>query len=84
MIDPMRDIDIWEKKADGKWYTKDTVANHITDPGIDEVRSVLVASEDRTFGVNNTGFYWKKGTEQKKSISNVRVFHANDKEFIVL
>jgi hypothetical protein len=83
-VEPMRDIDIWEKKADGKWYTKDTVANHIADPGIDEVRSVLVAPEDRTFGVNNTGFYWKEGTEQKNSLSNVRGFNANDKEFIVL
>ena len=37
-IEHMRDPEIWEKNSNGNWVTKDSVANHVNDDGIDEVR----------------------------------------------
>ncbi|MBY0431837.1 MAG: N-acetyl sugar amidotransferase [Rhodospirillales bacterium] len=37
MVEPMRDRSIWEK-VDGAWRTKDSIANHLDEPGVDEVR----------------------------------------------
>jgi hypothetical protein len=41
MIEPMRDPRIWEKDADGDWRTKDSIANHVNDEGVDAVRLPL-------------------------------------------
>jgi len=38
MIAPMRDPRIWEQKDDGSWVTKDSIANHVEDAGVDAVR----------------------------------------------
>ena len=40
-IDPLRDISIWEKNTNGEWAVNDSVANHVSDKGIDEVRLPL-------------------------------------------
>ncbi|MBM3231401.1 N-acetyl sugar amidotransferase [Candidatus Peregrinibacteria bacterium] len=37
-VDHLRDPLIWEKDANGQWKTKDSIANHIHDAGIDDVR----------------------------------------------
>lgn len=44
VIEPLRDLNIWEKIGD-KWEIKDSVVNHINDLGIDEVR--LQLTDDR-------------------------------------
>lgn len=36
-VEHLRDPKIWEKK-DGKWQVKDSVVNHINDPGVEEAR----------------------------------------------
>ncbi len=41
MIEPMRDPAIWEKDAGGKWRTRDSVGNHIEDPGVEAARRPL-------------------------------------------
>ncbi|MFH1841398.1 MAG: N-acetyl sugar amidotransferase [Candidatus Nealsonbacteria bacterium] len=41
-IDHLRDPQIWEKDSQGKWQIKDSITNHIQDPGVDEVRLPLV------------------------------------------
>jgi hypothetical protein len=83
-VEPMRDLDIWQKDADGKWRAKDSVVNHLNDPGVEEVRPELVKAEDRTFGENNRAYFWKEGKDPTYSIRDARGFHVNDKKFIVL
>ena len=39
-IERLRDPSIWEN-AGGVWRVKDSVANHVEDPGVDEVRLPL-------------------------------------------
>lgn len=41
MIEPLRDPSIWEKDANGVWRTRDSVANHVNDPGVDRARMPL-------------------------------------------
>jgi N-acetyl sugar amidotransferase len=41
LVEPMRDSRIWAKDAEGRWYTTDSIANHVDDPGVDEVRLPL-------------------------------------------
>src|SRR3989344_6009256 len=45
LIDPLRDPKIWEKDAKGEWRVKDSIANHASDPGVNEARGELL--EDR-------------------------------------
>ncbi len=42
LVEPMRDPAIWEKSGAGEWRVKDSVANHINDPGVDAARRTLV------------------------------------------
>lgn len=37
-VAPMRDLNIWEQGPGGVWRVKDTVANHVNDPGVEDVR----------------------------------------------
>jgi hypothetical protein len=84
-IEPMRDEDIWERDSKGQWQTKDNIANHKYDPGIDKARNETVAPDDRTFGKNNYGFYWKEGLiKSEQLIHDSRTFKSDDKSFIVL
>ncbi len=84
-VEPMRDDEIWEKDSYGKWMVKDSVKNHINDDGIEEVRPDSLNEEDLTFGKNNKGFYWKEQIQKEKEISkDVRGFHVDDKQFIIL
>lgn len=39
LVEPMRDPSIWEKRS-GQWRAKDSVANHVNDPGVDQARAV--------------------------------------------
>jgi N-acetyl sugar amidotransferase len=34
-IEHLRDSRIWEQDEDGKWYRKDSVENHVEEPGVD-------------------------------------------------
>lgn len=38
MIEPMRDPRIWEKRPDGSWVTKDSIANHVNEEGVEAAR----------------------------------------------
>lgn len=83
-IDPLRDLDIWEKSADGDWIATDSVANHVNDPQVEAARVPLVALEDRTFGENNRDFYWREGLQGSSIGQSVRSFNQDDLDFIVL
>jgi hypothetical protein len=37
-IDPFRDLNIWGKDSNGTWELKDSIINHVDDPGIEDVR----------------------------------------------
>lgn len=41
-VEHLRDPRIWEKDDKGNWHIKDSVANHINDPGVDKARLPLV------------------------------------------
>lgn len=82
-IEPMRDLDIWGLDSQGNWVVKDSVANHVHDPGVEAARVSLLASEDRTFGANNLGFYWREDLAASPSWKDVRPYQS-DEEFIVL
>jgi len=47
-IEPMRDPAIWERDASGAWRVTDSVANHASDPGVEEAR-IPVVDADRPF-----------------------------------
>lgn len=47
-IEHLRDKSIWEKAADGSWRTRDSVANHRADPGVEKAR--------RPLGKERTGY----------------------------
>ncbi len=83
-VEPMRDLDIWEKDGQGNWAANDSVANHAHDPGVEEARVPLVAPDDRTFGKNNRGFYWREDLPGLKPGRDLRTFNPDDLEFIVL
>lgn len=41
-VDPLRDPQVWEKDSAGTWRVKDSIGNHIKDPGVDKVKLPLV------------------------------------------
>jgi N-acetyl sugar amidotransferase len=82
-LEPMRDLDIWEKDSGGRWVAKDSVANHINDSAVAAARVPLVLPADRTFGANNRGFYWREDLAVAASWQDARGFLPED-EFIVL
>ncbi len=84
-IEPMRDPDIWEKKVDGTWVAKDTVANHIYDPWVGAARVPQVA--DRTFSEWNRHLYYSDGRFDNQAFTNpwLRIeSHNEQRDFIVL
>ena len=46
-IDPFRDLNIWNKNSNGAWELKDSIINHIDDPGIEDVR--IPVSDPRNY-----------------------------------
>jgi N-acetyl sugar amidotransferase len=83
-VEPMRDLDVWEKDGDGRWKVKDSVVNHLNDPDVDSVRPEPVKAEDRTFSEKNSAYFWDEGMEKLESIRDVRGFHIDDEKPIVL
>ncbi|MEG6548845.1 N-acetyl sugar amidotransferase [Desulfocurvibacter africanus] len=79
----MRDHEIWEQLVDGTWRARDSVVNHVNDPGVDAVRVPLVAAEERTFGSNNQGLYWS-GEPADGTAAHHTNRSAADNSFIVL
>ena len=76
-VEPMRDLNIWQKNPDGTWETTDSVANHLNDPEVENARVRQV--NDRTFSKRNEYLYYnpfkKKARIKNKSASE---------EFIIL
>jgi N-acetyl sugar amidotransferase len=83
-IDPMRDKDIWEKDKKGNWVPNDTIVNHLSDPGVEAAIVPLVAPEDRTFGNNNLGFYWREDLSFDNRTEEMRNYSSNRDDFIIL
>lgn len=83
-IDPMRDLEIWNKDSSGEWVVKDSLANHVNDLAVDAARVPLVPPEERTFGENNRGFYWREDLSNTSQLENVRSYQVDDLDFIVL
>ena len=44
LIERMRDPAVWEKASDGTWRTKDSIANHVKDPGVAAARLATVGN----------------------------------------
>jgi N-acetyl sugar amidotransferase len=83
-IDPMRDLEIWLKDTDGTWIARDWVGNHANDPHVEAAGVPLVPKEDRTFGGNNRGFYWRGQKTEVSVDAQVRSFNTSELDFIVL
>ncbi|WP_449245820.1 N-acetyl sugar amidotransferase [Desulfobacca acetoxidans] len=83
-IEPMRDLDIWEKNDQGKWVVNDSVVNHAHDEGIDHVRVQQVG--DKTFSEHNKGLYYHDGLEENRESNEVavRANRMDPLDFIVL
>lgn len=45
-IEPFKDLKMWEKNLNNKWEIKDSITNHINDPGVDNVRLQVVDPRD--------------------------------------
>jgi hypothetical protein len=41
LIEPLRDPSIWEKDENGTWRARDSVVNHVNDPGVEQARLPL-------------------------------------------
>jgi len=63
---------------------KDSVVNHVSNPGVEAARVPLVLPADRTFGENNRGFYWKEDCPGFSRELELRRFETDDLDFIVL
>ena len=83
-IAPMRDSDLWEKDKKGNWIPNDTIGNHVGDVGVAAARIPLVAPEDRTFGSNNFGFYWREDLSFNNTTEETRDCSTNRDDFIIL
>ena len=46
-IDPFRDLNTWDKNSNGAWKLKDSIIDHLDDPGIEDVR--LPVSDPRNY-----------------------------------
>jgi len=84
MIEPMRDETIWSKNNDGTWQVDDCITNHVEDSQVEESRLALVNGKDRTFGVNNEGYYCEKGSVKPVEVDDELVSSKNNKGFITL
>ncbi len=58
-VEPMRDLRIWEKDAAGIWQVKDSIANHLDDPGLDAVR-LPVDKTNAEYRQNLPPYYWER------------------------
>jgi N-acetyl sugar amidotransferase len=56
LVDPLRDPQIWEKNSKGEWYAKDSIANHVNDPGVDDVRVPLVEDREMLCSTNQPSY----------------------------
>lgn len=56
LIEPMRDLDIWEKNADGEWVVKDSIDRHPI--GEREEKARIPLTEDLTFSEQNRHLYY--------------------------
>lgn len=83
-IEPMRDPEVWNKDSSGRWSPKDSIVNHVADPGVESVRVPLVAPEDRTFGENNRGLYWRGDRPDAVDAHLDRRSARSDLDFVVL
>ena len=52
LVEPMRDTRIWERGEDRKWRTKDSIINHVIEPGVDEARLPNVG-KNQGFRINS-------------------------------
>lgn len=83
-IEPMRDRDLWGRRALGEWVANDTVMNHVHDPGVEAARVPLV--EDRTFGERNRHLYYSDHSQPSlRSREGMAVRESPEElDFIVL
>ncbi len=64
MVDPLRDMRIWEKTAGGTWQLTDSVFRHEIGPR--EKAARVLQSTDRTFNENNRAQYFNMQNPPKK------------------
>jgi hypothetical protein len=83
-IEYQRDLSIWEKVANGKWVTKDSVTNHVSDPGVEKARLPLVHEDDRTFGRSNLAFYYSSRHTPLSNTDDRFVMQSGRDEFVML
>ena len=64
LIDPMRDLSIWEKNGNN-WILKDSVSNHIKNKFTEKAR--VVQKNDRVFDESNKNLYYNPDNPPQKS-----------------
>jgi N-acetyl sugar amidotransferase len=83
-IEHQRDLSIWQRDAQNRWFCKDSVVNHINDPGIDKVRLPLLEEEERTFGKNNYSFYYSANHIPFDNVDDRFIQSAGRDEFLII
>ena len=83
-IAPMRDISLWEQDSATGWKVNDSVASHLDDLHVEDVRVPLVPFEDRTFEKNNFGFYWNRNSPEVFSGQDVQSARVENDNFVFL
>lgn len=48
-VDPLRDPEMWERDPDGAWSVRDSIANHLDDPGVEAARLPLKSNAGTDF-----------------------------------
>jgi len=64
-IEPMRDLDIWEKDESGNWQMKDAVWQHEEDEK--NVQAKITQSDDQTFSPENRHLYYNPENPPEKT-----------------
>jgi hypothetical protein len=64
LVEPMRDLSVWEKLDDGSWKPKDSITRH--EIGASEEEARVTQSEDRTFAPHNKHLYYNEASPPEK------------------
>lgn len=76
MVEPMRDLSIWEKDSKtGVWRVKDCVSNHADDPRVESARVPLAPEEQRTFHPNNSHLFYSEHTKPNEATQHDTVHY---------
>ena len=79
-IEPMRELNIWEKHADGSWSTNDSISQH--EIGEREEHARIKLTDDLTFSEKNQHLFFNPDNPPKPS--GDEAFDVHPSKFVIL